>query len=214
MPEPIEIKFYFAYTSPFTYLALEPAYALERSHNVRVRFIPYGVNIRKVYGDVPTRGDRDQIKVRYLYLDVRRMAKERGVTIYPPKRIYSARYAFYAGMCAEDQGVFRPYADRVFERFWKHELEVEDPDALSAILREAGADPAQFERYIADEETQAKPRLRACYAEARADKVFGVPTFVCDRELFWGYDRIEWLIRKLDMMGLRRSSQEVSELNR
>jgi len=199
-----EIKFYFAYTSPFTYLALEPAYALERSHNVHVRFIPYGVNIRKVYGDVPTRSDRDQIKVRYLYLDVRRMAKERGVTIYPPKRIYSARYAFYAGMCAEDQGVFRPYADRVFERFWKHELEVEDPAALSAILSEAGADPAQFERYIADEEAKAKPRLRACYAEALGDHVFGVPTFVCKGELFWGYDRIDWLIRKLDAMGLRR----------
>lgn len=94
MDTPHEIKFYFAYTSPFTYLAMEPAYALERSHNVRIRFIPYGVNIRKVYGDVPTRSARDQIKVRYLYLDVRRMAKERGVTIYPPKRIYSARYAF------------------------------------------------------------------------------------------------------------------------
>jgi 2-hydroxychromene-2-carboxylate isomerase len=206
MPTPQEIKFYFAYTSPFTYLAMEPAYALERSHNVRVRFIPYGVNIRKVYGDVPTRSDRDQIKVRYLYLDVRRMAKERGVTIYPPKRIYSARYAFYAGMCAEDQGLFRPYANRVFERFWKHELEVEDPGALIAILREVSADPAQFERYIADEEAEAKPRLRACYAEALADHVFGVPTFVCDGELFWGYDRIEWLIRKLDSMGLRRSS--------
>lgn len=204
MKTPHEIKFYFAYTSPFTYLALEPAYALEQSHNVRVRFIPYGVNIRKVYGDVPTRTNRDQIKVRYLYLDVRRMAKERGVTIYPPKRIYSARIAFYGGMRAEDDGLFRPYADRVFERFWKHELDVEDPAALSAILREIGADSAEFERYLADEEAEAKPRLRACYAEALADKVFGVPTFVIDRELFWGYDRMDWIVRKLDGMGLRR----------
>src|SRR3984885_9489574 len=204
MNAPLEIKFYFAYTSPFTYLALEPAYALERSHNVRVRFIPYGVNIRKVYGDVPTRSDRDQIKVRYLYLDVRRMAKERGVTIYPPKRIFSARIAFYGGMCAEDGGLFRPYADRVFERFWKRELDVEQPTALSRILREIGADVAKFERYLADEEAEAQPRLRACYAEAQSDKIFGVPTFVADREIFWGYDRIDWLIRKLDGMGLRR----------
>ena len=199
-----EIKFYFAYTSPFTYLAYEPACALEQSHHVRLRFVPYGVNIRKVYGDVPTRSDRDQIKVRYLYLDVRRMARERGIVIYPPKRIYSARFAFYAGLCAEDQGLFRPYAERVFKRFWTRELEVEDPAALRAILREVGADPAQFESYIADEEAQAKPRLRACYAEALADHVFGVPTFVCDGELFWGYDRLDWLIRKLDTLGLRR----------
>lgn len=204
MSTPLEIKFYFAYTSPFTYLALEPAYALEQSHYVRVRFIPYGVNIRKVYGDVPTRTIRDQIKVRYLYLDVRRMAKERGVIIYPPKRIYSARIAFYGGMCAEDNGLFRPYANRVFERFWKHELDVEDPAAVFAILREIGADAAKFERYIADEAAEAKPRMRACYAEALADKVFGVPTFVIDGELFWGYDRMDWIVRKLDAIGLRR----------
>jgi 2-hydroxychromene-2-carboxylate isomerase len=204
MNAPLEIKFYFAYTSPFTYLAMEPIYALELSHNVRVRFIPYGVNIRKVYGDVPTRTAYDQIKVRYLYLDVRRMAKERGVTIYPPKRIFSARIAFYGGMCAEDGGLFRPYADRVFERFWKRELDVEQPTALSGILREIGADVAKFERYLADEEAEAKPRLRACYAEAQSDKIFGVPTFVADREIFWGYDRIDWLIRKLDAMELRR----------
>jgi len=204
MSTPIEIKFYFAYTSPFTYLAFEPACELEQSHNVRLRFIPYGVNIRKVYGDVPSRTSRDQIKVRYLYLDVRRMAKERGLTIYPPKRIYSARLAFYAGMCADDGGLFRPYANRVFERFWKRELDVEDPAALCAILREIAADSAKFERYVADEEAEAKPRLRACYAEALRDHVFGVPTFVIDHELFWGYDRMDWIIRKLDAMGLRR----------
>jgi 2-hydroxychromene-2-carboxylate isomerase len=204
MSTPLEIKFYFAYTSPFTYLALEPAYALEQSHNVHIRFIPYGVNIRKVYGDVPTRSNRDQIKVRYLYLDVRRIAKERNLVIYPPKRIYSARIAFYGGMCAEDDGLFRPYADRVFKRFWRRELDVEDPAALSAILREIGANGAKFDRYIADEGAEAKPRLRACYTEALTDKVFGVPTFFIQGELFWGYDRMDWVVRKLDAMGLRR----------
>jgi 2-hydroxychromene-2-carboxylate isomerase len=51
---------------------------------------------------------------------------------------------------------------------------------------------------------EAKPRLKACFAEADADRVFGVPTFVVGDELFWGYDRVDWVIRKLDAMGLRR----------
>ncbi len=204
MDTTVELKFYFAYTSPFTYLAYAPARALERSHRVRLRFIPHGVNIRKVYGDMTDRAHRDQLKVRYLYLDARRFAAERGLTILPPKKIYSARFAFYGGMCAEDQGLFHPYAERVFERFWKRELEVEDPAALTAILRETGADPAPFARYVADEESEAKPRLKACFAEADRDHVFGVPTFVIDGELFWGYDRMDWLVRKLDAMALRR----------
>jgi 2-hydroxychromene-2-carboxylate isomerase len=201
----LQIKFYFAYTSPFTYLAMGPAYELERSHRVTLRFIPYGVNIRQVYGgEVEARDERNRRKLRYLYLDARRLAAERGLIIRPPKKIFSARFAFYGGMCAEDQGLFRPYADRVFERFWRRELEVEDPAALAAILSEIGADTSKFRRYIADEATEAKPRLKACFAEAEGDQVFGVPTFVIEQERFWGYDRIDWVKRKLDSIGLRR----------
>jgi len=205
----LAIKFYFAYTSPFTYLAMGPAYELEDSYRVTLRFIPYGVNIRQVYGgEVEARDERNRRKLRYLYLDARRLAAERGLIIRPPKKIFSARFAFYGGMCAEDQGLFRPYADRVFERFWKRELEVEDPAALAAILSEIGADTGQFHRYIADEAAEAKPRLKACFAEAEHDQVFGVPTFIIEQERFWGCDRIDWVKRKLDELGLRRNSKE------
>jgi len=204
MSEPREIKFYFAYSSPFTYLAKDPAYDLERTHNVRLRPIAHGVDIRRLWGDVPVRSQRNQNKIKYFYLDVRRMARERGVTIYPPRKIFSARIAFYGGFCAEDQGLFRPYADRVFERFWKHELDIEDAGALAAILEEVGADASTFRDWVRDEEREAKPRLKRCFAEAAADKVFGVPTFVVDGELFWGYDRVDWLVKKLDAMNLRR----------
>ena len=204
MTERREIKFYFAYSSPFTYLAKDPLYDLEQTHNVRLRPIAHGVDIRGIWGDVPVRSERNRNKIKYFYLDARRMARERGVTIYPPRKIFSARIAFYGGFCAEDQGVFRPYADRVFERFWKHELDIEDAGALAAILEEVGADAATFREWVRDEEREAKPRLKRCFAEAAADKVFGVPTFVVDGELFWGYDRVEWLIKKLDAMNLRR----------
>jgi 2-hydroxychromene-2-carboxylate isomerase len=201
----LTIKLYFAYTSPFTYLAMAPAYELEDSYRVKLRFIPYGVNIRQVYGgEVEARDERNRRKLHYLYLDARRLAAARGLIIRPPKKIFSARFAFYGGMCAEDQGLFQSYSDLVFERFWKRELEVENPAALEAILSEVCADSSKFREYIADEAEEAKPRLKACFAEAYDDQVFGVPTFVIDGERFWGYDRIDWVKRKLDELGLRR----------
>ena len=96
---------------------------LERTH--RVRFIPYGVNIHKTTAPSIERCDRR--KVRYLYLDARRIAKERGLTIYPPKKIFCARLAFYGGQFAAKRDRLFHYSDRVFERFWKHELDVESP---------------------------------------------------------------------------------------
>jgi 2-hydroxychromene-2-carboxylate isomerase len=198
--EDYSVKLYFAYTSPFSYLAMQPAYDLERSHRVRVRFIPYGVSIRKVYGPLD-RADADRRKVRYLYLDARRIAKERGLIIYPPKKIFSARLAFYGGLFAEHREKFRDYSDRVYERFWKHELNVESRDELSAILREIGLDAGEFIHYV---DSTARSDLDACFAEADKDQVFGVPTFVVDGERFWGEDRVSWAIRKLDQMGLHR----------
>jgi 2-hydroxychromene-2-carboxylate isomerase len=200
MSTDLEIKFYFAYTSPFTYLAWAPARDLERTHRVRLRFIPYGVNIRKTYGnlDDPTVERR---KVRYLYLDARRIAKERDLIIYPPKKIFSCRLAFYGGQFAAKHDCFIPYSDRVFERFWKHELDVEKPDAIDALLTEVGVDANDFHRYV---ETDARGELDRCFEEADRDQVFGVPTFIVDGEPFWGEDRIDWLIKKLDALGLRR----------
>src|ERR1700737_561155 len=167
MSSDLEIKLYFAYTSPFTYLAMAPAYALEQSHRVRLRLIPYGVNIRAVYGgERVDRAERNRSKLRFFYLDARRMAQFAGLTICPPRKIYSARYAFYGGMCAEDQGLFRPYANRVFERFWRRDLQIEQPEALAGILQEVGAKTEPFLRYVDDEEAEAKPRLKASSAEA------------------------------------------------
>jgi len=200
MSDLTEVKFYFAYTSPFTYLAWAPARDLERTHRVKVRFIPYGVNIRKTYGnlDDPTVERR---KVRYLYLDARRIAKERGLIIYPPKKIFSCRLAFYGGQFAAKHDRFIEYSDRVFERFWKHELDVEKSDAIDGLLAEVGLDANGFHRYV---ETEARAELDRCFEEAAGDQIFGVPTFVVEGEPFWGEDRIEWLIKKLDALGLRR----------
>jgi 2-hydroxychromene-2-carboxylate isomerase len=199
MNERLEVKLYFAYTSPFTYLAMAPAYDLERTYRVRMRFVPYGINIRRVYGPLDN-AEADRRKVRYLYLDARRIAKERGLTIYPPKKIFSARLAFYGGLFAEKHGRFRPYSERVFERFWKHELDVEQRPAIAGIVREVGLDDAEFLEYA---DADARADLDACFAEADRDEIFGVPTFVVAGEPFWGEDRIEWVIRKLDAMGLR-----------
>ena len=200
MRDNLEIKFYFAYTSPFSYLAWAPAHDLERTHRVKIRYLPYGVNIRKTYGNLDN-PEADRRKVRYLYLDARRIAKERGLTIFPPKKIFSCRLAFYGGLFAEKHGQLIPYSDRIFERFWRQELEVEKSDAIEAVVSEVGLDAAEFRRYLT---TDARADLDRCFVEAEGDHVFGVPTFVVDGEPFWGEDRIDWVIKKLDALGLRR----------
>jgi 2-hydroxychromene-2-carboxylate isomerase len=197
------IKLYYDFKSPFTYLAMEPAYKLEETHRVRLRFIPLELAIREAYGgELEQRAQRDWDKVRYLYMDMRRFANERGMIIRGPQKIFDSRLALMGGLFADRNGRFRPYADRVFERFFKRELNIEDLDALAAVLAEAGLDAAGFHRYAGGE---GPNDLRAAAAEAERDGVFGVPMFNVAGELFWGNDRVEWVVKKLDEMKLRRT---------
>ncbi len=197
------IKLYYDFKSPFTYLAMEPAYKLEDTHRVRLRFIPLELAIREAYGgELEQRAQRDWDKVRYLYMDMRRFANERRMIIRGPQKIFDSRLALISGLYADRHGRFRPYADRVFERFFERELDLENFDALATVMDEVGLDAADFRGYA---DGDGPSDLRAAAAEAERDGVFGVPTFNVAGELFWGNDRVEWVIKKLDQMKLGRT---------
>ncbi len=200
--ELLTIKLYYDYKSPFAYLAMAPAYALMESHRVRLHYIPHELNIRGAFGgDLDERPEREWRKIRYLYLDARRYANARGVIIRGPEKIFDSKLALMSGLWADRHGLFRPYSDRVFERFFKRELDIENAAALAAVIKETGLDADGFNRYTLHD----GPReLADAFDAGDRDGVFGVPTFIVDGEPFWGNDRLEWVVKKLDAMGLRR----------
>jgi 2-hydroxychromene-2-carboxylate isomerase len=202
------VKFYYDFKSPFTYLALAPVLRLERSHRLSLSFIPRDFEPRAAYGgELEQRQPREWNKVRYLYADVRRFADERGLIIRGPQKLFDSRLAMMSGLYADRHGRFRGYAPLVFERFFKRELDIENLAALAIVLRECGLDAEDFARYAAAE---GAADLARALDEADRDGVFGVPTLIVAGEPFWGNDRIEWVIKKLDAMGLRREGADLN----
>ena len=196
-----DLKFYYDYKSPFAYLALEPVLALEDSHKVKVRPIPAEIDIPAAFGKVEERTQRSWNKVRYLYMDARRFANERGLTLRGPVKIYDSRLSLIGGLYAERQGVFPSYSLGVFEGFFQHTLDIEDMAALERTLEQAGGDPGSFRDYA---QGKGQEDLAKATAERESDHVFGVPTLLLKGEAFWGYDRLDWVIRRLDQLRLRR----------
>ena len=189
-----EITVYSDYKSPYAYLAVEPAYRLERTYDVTLTWLPYTLDIPSFLGAVEDRDENQWRKVRYAYMDARRLANKRGLIVRGPKQIYDSSIAAIGMLFARRAGVFRAYHDRVFERFWKRELAIEDVGAIAGVLAEAGADTAGFPAFLDGDGRRAHDRI--C-AEAQALGVFGVPTFVLDGELFWGGDRLYLLEERL-----------------
>lgn len=198
----LTIKFYYDFKSPFTFLAFDPALDLEQTHRVRLRFIPYVFDFEAYGGALEVRDERSWRKVRYLYRDVRRFASERGIIIRGPQKLFDSRLALMSGLFVDHHGKFREYARRVWELFFRRELDIEKSEQLAPLLESVGLAPQAFKHYC---EADGPRELAEAMAECERDKVFGVPTFMVDGEPFWGNDRVDWVIRKLDAMGLRRT---------
>ncbi|MFZ5783536.1 MAG: 2-hydroxychromene-2-carboxylate isomerase [Pseudomonadota bacterium] len=184
--------------SPYSYLAKDPAYALEQDFEVEVALRPYSFEIAGALNlDDPAAVARGMRKVKYLYADARRFANQRGITLLGPKKIYDQRLVHLAWQYAERTGHGRALIDLAYPRFFKRELDYEDRDAIMDLLQDAGVDPAGFDAYA---ERAGPEELRRHQAEAEQQGVFAVPTFVVDGELFWGQDRIDFVRAKLGAM--------------
>ena len=196
MPTREPVKLYFDYKSPFSYLAMAPAFALPGRFEIELRWIPYLLRIKG-------KGDRSiysEWKVRYSYLDARRVANQRGgFMIRGPRKVYDSTPALIGGLFAQRTGCFPAYTEAVFSRFFEHRLEIDEPEAVGALIEELGGSAAAYHDYLA---TDGAVAFESCVAEGLRDHIFGVPIFLFRNEPFWGQDRVPMLEARLREAGL------------
>src|SRR5438874_9119421 len=60
---------------------------------------------------------------------------------------------------SSDLHVLRQYNDITFARFWKRELDIENPSVIAAVLAEAGADTTDFRSEEHTSELQSRRDL-------------------------------------------------------
>jgi 2-hydroxychromene-2-carboxylate isomerase len=193
------ITVYTDYKSPYAYLAKDLLYELERDFPVHIDWLPYRLDIPSFLGSATVDGSGRVIeearsahqwrRVRYSYMDCRRQARKRGLVIRGTQKIWDSTLALCGMLYAKRQGeqVFRRYHDTVFERFWKRELDIEDPRVIPGVLAEAGADTAAFADYSTG---PGRSEIDGICRDAEAIGVFGVPTIVVNGELFWGREHL------------------------
>jgi 2-hydroxychromene-2-carboxylate isomerase len=205
MTEPTILTVYTDYKSPYAYLAKDLAYDLARDLPVRLDWRPYILDIPSYLGSARLDADGTVLeedrnphqwrRVRYSYMDCRRQARQRGLTIRGTRKIWDSTLAAAGMLFAQQHGdaIFRRYHDTVFERFWRRELDIESPDVLTAILSEAGADGSRF---LAEAQALCSD-VASISRAAEADGVFGVPTFVLGGEIYWGREHLPDIRQRL-----------------
>ena len=197
---------YIDYKSPYAFLAVDPTRALGEELGIEIDWRPLTLDIPSFLGSArldrkgrvaeQSRTASQWTNVRYAYRDARRYAARRGYTLRGTEKIWDTSLAHIGMMWAKRQGadVLRGYTDRVYERFWRRELDVEDPEVVRGVLVEAGAGVRGFESFRSADGRVEHDTMQARIFDAG---IFGVPSYVVGDELFFGREhlpRVRWLL--------------------
>jgi 2-hydroxychromene-2-carboxylate isomerase len=123
MTEPRTVTLYTDYKSPYAYLAKDPAYAIARDFGARLDVLPYVLNIPDFLGSArlddagnvieQQRTAHQWRRVKYSYMDCRRQARKRGLTIRGTVKIWDTVLGACGLLWAKRQGdaMLRGYHD-------------------------------------------------------------------------------------------------------
>jgi 2-hydroxychromene-2-carboxylate isomerase len=187
---------YFDYKSPYAYLAQAQCYELESRSAGAIDWRPYTLDIPSYLGSAEldrsgkviaqSRNPHQWRRVKYSYMDCRREANRRGLTLRGPRKIFDSRLAHIGFLFAKMHGDWRAYHNAVFEQFWRRELDIEKLEVITRTLRESGIEEGGFETFA---KTTGPELLNDIQRDAESRGVFGVPSYLVGTELFWGAER-------------------------
>lgn len=189
---PLQLVVYTDYKSPYAYVAKNPTLALAVEYPVELVWKPYTLRIAEYLDSVDSRSEHNWRKVKYAYMDARRLANRQGLTLKGPRRIYNGELASIGMLYAQRAGIFNAYHDSTFDRFWSHDIDLDAMDQMKAHIESLGGSADDFASYALGD---GPVEHAAIVKEAEAVGVFGVPTIIFQNEFFWGGDRI-WMIRE------------------
>ncbi len=185
------IDFWFEFASSYSYLSVMRIEKLAAAAGVKVRWRPFllgPVFLSLGWNDSPF--NIYPPKGRYMWRDLERLCARYGLalckpSVFPRNGLLAARVA----LLGQDEPWIADFAKAVMCANFAEDREISHPAVIGAILLDLGLPADDLLARAASDENKAA--LRRQTEEAGELGVFGAPTFVVDKELFWGNDRLE-----------------------
>lgn len=211
------LDIYWSFRSPYSWLAIDRLERIVRDYDVATRFC----FVRPLAMREPTFFERNRPQwLPYLFKDVMRESARLGVPFYPPRPdpitmdMGTGKVApdqplmdvlMRLGIAAEEsEGKGLAFARSLARRIWGGTENWPERAHMEEAAREAGLALAGLEAYARDHESALLSRMAANEA-AQLVHHWGVPLMVLDEEPFFGQDRLDSLVWRLDQKGLKRA---------
>jgi 2-hydroxychromene-2-carboxylate isomerase len=191
------VEFFFDLGSPATYLAYTQLPKICERTGSQLIYMPMLLGgVFKATGNaspavIPAKG-------RYMFQDLDRYAKRYGVPLkfnphFPINTLMLMRAV--TGMQLRHPEHFLAFIDCLFTALWVDGRSLDDPATVAAVLTQNGFDPNEVLALTADEEVKAALKDNTETAIQRG--VFGAPSMFVGSQLFFGQDRLDFVVEAL-----------------
>ncbi|PMU07238.1 MULTISPECIES: 2-hydroxychromene-2-carboxylate isomerase [unclassified Pseudomonas] len=191
------VEFYFDLGSPATYLAYTQLPKICEQTDSQLIYIPILLGgVFKATGNaspaaIPAKG-------RYMFQDLDRYAKRYGVALkfnphFPINTLMLMRAV--TGMQLRHPERFQAFIDCLFHALWVEGRSLDDLATVASVLTQNGFDPNEVLALTADEEVKATLKDNTEKAVQRG--VFGAPSMFVDNQLYFGQDRLDFVVEAL-----------------
>lgn len=213
----LSVDLFFSFRSPYSYLALPKVLKLVADYDVTVNLRPvYPLAVR-----VPSFFKRTNPQfLSYVALDSRRVAEHANIAFRHPRpdpivqdrtTLEVAEHQPYIhrltrlGAMAQLEGRALAFAGAISRVLWDGSVQGwNEGDHLANGAAKAGFDLAAMDAAITADPDHYEKVISGNESDHAASGHWGVPTFVFEREPFFGQDRIDLLIWRMQGKGLTR----------
>ena len=185
------IDFFFSIGSTYTYLTVTRILDVEKKHQIKFNWKPFSVRIiMNEMNNHPFPPDKKN-KVDYMWRDIERRAEGYGFFAktpvpYPLTEFDLANKLAILGL---NEGWGIDYVRLTYKRWFQEGKEPATEPNISEIFQELKIDQKKAMEDVMKDEIENQYQLNT--NNARDNKVFGSPTFIVNKEIFWGDDRME-----------------------
>lgn len=198
----MQIEFWFEFASTYSYPAAMRVEALAASRGVSIVWRPFLLGpIFNQQGWNNSPFNIYPVKGQYMWRDMERICERMNVPLrrpsaFPRNGLLAARVA-----CINSEAAWLPeFVRAIYQANFAEDAEIASAEVVGRCLSALGQDAGAI--LEAAQTPAAKDKLKSNTAEAVERGIFGAPSFLVGRELFWGNDRLEealdWAARPRD----------------
>lgn len=196
MTDSVDVTLFFNFRSPYCYIASKTLFQIYDDFHANLVWRPLGGWSGR------SSPDRAKVKVPLTRQDVRRITGKMGIPMNPPPITTDPTIAGAASLLAEERGVLREWIVEVMRAEWAQGLDIGEEQVLFEVGEKVGLEREALQ--VAFVNPGYIRKLEDNWNEAQELGLIGVPSFQVGEALFWGSDRIEYVLDHLNELRLRR----------